>query len=131
MDITKGHQYLLTPWDMDQSLGGLYNGDYNETLATINRYNNIAPYNRLVVQDIDSFRDLEADKWMSYYTTLFSCESFYQRLDKYAGQFVASGAWEREYEKWNGNPVPLKESIADELEYVKEWYRENYENHYK
>lgn len=128
VDITKGHRYLLTPWDMDQSLGGLYNGDYNNTFASINQYNNIAPYNRLVVQDINGFKDLEADKWASYHTTLFSCENLCRRLDKYAGLFAVSGAWERECEKWNGNPVPLKESVADELEYVKEWYRENYEN---
>ena len=41
---------------------------------------------------------------------------------------MLSGAWEREYLKWNGNPVPLKESIFDELEYVKDWYRKNFEN---
>ena len=29
VDISKGHRYLLTPWDMDQSLGGHWNGDYD------------------------------------------------------------------------------------------------------
>ena len=128
VDINKGHRYLLSPWDMDQSLGGLWNGNYNETLASINRYNHIAPFNRLSVQNIDGFKDLEASKWAEYYATLFSCETIAKRLDDYAEMFTSSGAWEREYAKWNGNPVPLKENIKDELEYVKGWYTKNYEN---
>jgi hypothetical protein len=49
-------------------------------------------------------------------------------LNQYAEQFTVSGAWEREYAKWNGNPVPLKRSVYDELEYVKDWYARNYDN---
>ena len=128
VDISKGHRYLLSPWDMDQSLGGYWNGDYNETTASINRYAHVAPFNRLAVKNMDGFRDMEACKWVEYYTTLFSCESIARRLDHYAELFTSSGAWKREHEKWNGNPVPLKECIADELEYVKDWYKKNYES---
>lgn len=126
VDITMGHCYLLTPWDMDMSLGGYWNGDYDPSLASIDRYNNIAPYIRLVVQNIDGFRDLEISRWRENYTTLFSCDSVNRRLDTYAELFTASGAWAREYAKWNGKPVPLKPSISDELIYVKDWYRKNY-----
>ena len=28
-NITKGHRYLVSPWDMDTSLGGCWNGEYN------------------------------------------------------------------------------------------------------
>lgn len=128
VDISRGHRYLLTPWDMDQSLGGHWNGDYDKALASINRYNNIAPYNRLAVQNIDGYKDMEKDKWSENYTTLFSCEAIDERLDCYAELFTSSGAWGREYAKWNGNPVPLKESVYEELEYVKGWYKKNYEN---
>ena len=128
VDISQGHCYLLTPWDMDMSLGGYWNGDYDPSLASIDRYDRIAPYNRLSRLNIDDFKALEASKWQDYYTTLFSCDSINQRLDDYGHQLTVSGAWEREYHKWNGNPVPLKESIFDELDYVKEWYRQNYEH---
>ncbi|MBP5337772.1 MAG: hypothetical protein J6Z14_00495 [Prevotella sp.] len=37
--------------------------------------------------------------------------------------FLSSGVWQREREKWDGNPVPLKESPMEELEYVKQWYQ--------
>ena len=128
VNINEGHRYLLSPWDMDQSLGGHWNGRYNETLASINRYNEIAPFNRLMIQNIDNFKDLLRNKWTEYKETLFSIESIGQRMDNYASLFSLSGAWEREFAKWNENPVPLKEDIANELEYVKGWYARNYEN---
>lgn len=128
VDITQGHKYLLTPWDMDMSLGGNWDGGYNPSLASIDRYDQLAPYNRLSRLNMDGFKALEASEWEKYYTTLFSCESLNRRLDDYGEQLTLSGAWEREWLKWNGNPVPLKSSIFDELEYVKDWYRKNYEN---
>lgn len=129
-NITEGHRYMLSPWDMDGSLGNRWNGKYDESLASINRYNSIAPFNRLVVQNIDGFRDLLAKKWAEYHASLFSPENIGRRLDDYAELFISSGAWEREFSKWNGNPVPLKENIADELEYVKNWYARNYKSLY-
>lgn len=128
VDINQNHKYLLTPWDMDMSLGGYWDGDYDPSLASIDRYDRIAPFNRLSSLNIDGFKALEVSKWKDYSSTLFSCESINQRLDEYGTQLTLSGAWEREYRKWDGNPVPLKESIFDELEYVKDWYRKNFEN---
>ena len=128
VDITQSHKYLLTPWDMDMSLGGYWDGSYDPSLASIDRYDRIAPYYRLSGQNIDGFKALEVSKWKDYSSTLFSCESINQRLDEYGAQLTLSGAWEREYLKWDGNPVPLKSSIYDELKYVKDWYRKNFEN---
>ena len=50
------------------------------------------------------------------------------RLKAYAERFENSGAWGREFTKWSGNPVPLKETIKAELEYVVDWYTKNYNN---
>ena len=128
VDITIAHRFLITPWDMDMSLGGHWNGKYNEILADVNRYNEIAPFNRLIVNNIAGFRDKLKDKWKAHHTTLFSIEGISKRLDNYANMFLLSGAWEREYNKWNENPVTLKESILDELDYIKTWYQKNYDN---
>jgi hypothetical protein len=128
VDVTKEHRYMLSPWDMDMSLGGKWDGDYDGSLSYINRYRKIAPFNRLHVQNMDGFKDLEVSKWTKYHNTLFSPQSISDRMDNYAKLFTSSGAWEREYAKWNGNPVPLKHDIADELTYVKEWYVRNYNN---
>lgn len=128
VDISKEHRYMISPWDMDMSLGGHWDGKYNEGLSNINQYNNRAPLNRLIGKNLDGFVDKLTDTWVAHYTSLFSPESISQRLDAYASLFIESGAWEREVARWNENPVPLKEQLAEELEYVKNWYARNYEN---
>ena len=127
-DITKGHRFMITPWDMDMSLGGHWNGKYNEGLSDVNQYNNRAPFNRLIGKNLGGFADKLADTWMAYCTSLFAPENISRRLDRYEKLLTASGAWEREYAKWNGNPVPLKEHLGDEVDYVKKWYAKNYES---
>ena len=97
-------------------------------MATLNRYNYLAPYNILYQQNIDNFRDEAAKAWASQLDSIFSTEQVFTLLDGYARQFTASGAWQREREKWNNNPVPLTETIHEELDYVKNWYQRNYDN---
>ena len=43
-------------------------------------------------------------------------------------QFVNSGAWQRERNKWNGNIVELTESPEEEAQYLKQWYKMNVEH---
>ena len=128
VDITKGHRYMISPWDMDMSLGGHWDGKYNEGFSSINQYNRRAPFNRLIGENMDEFVSKLTDIWTEHYATLFAPESIVQRLDHYANMFEASGAWEREQGKWNDNPVPLKANIAEEIDYVKGWYEKNYES---
>ena len=79
-------------------------------------------------RNLDNFMQLLAGKCEEWGAMLFSCDDIASRLDHYAETFVSSGAWKREYAKWNGNPVPLCEDIADELAYVKDWYEQNHEH---
>lgn len=127
-DIGMGHRYLITPWDMDMSLGGYYNGDYYDELSSLDRYNYTAPFNRLIVYNIDGFREALSFRWTELCKTRLSIEYISKHLDSYVNMFELSGAWNRERQKWNGNPVPLKESLADEIQYVKDWYTRNFIN---
>lgn len=125
-DVNESHRFLLSPWDMDMSLGGMWNGDYDDSFSDIDRYNYMGPFNRLVVLNVDGFRDALCARWAELYETLFSVEEINSRLDYYANMFVESGAWERERNMWDGKPVPLKASLFDEIRYVKDWYARNY-----
>ena len=127
VNIKKGHKFLISPWDMDISLGGAWDGTYNDVLVSFDRITNRPPFNRLISQNIDGFMDSVKHRWLNLYSTLLLPKNIEERLDEYSNAFLTSGAWEREYAKWNGNPVPLKQSITEELEYVKDWYRRNYE----
>ena len=124
-DVTVDHQFILTPWDMDMSLGGLYEGSYYDVCADIHRYDWIAPFNRLFVSNVDGFYDLVKSKWETQRDKLFSKNHVFGVLDNYSKMFVESGAWERECTRWSGNPVPLKNDINDEMDYVKNWYVKN------
>lgn len=128
VDITQGHRYMISPWDMDTSLGGKWNGNYNDELSSFNQYTYKAPFNRLMKKNMDGFVDKLTERWVEKHATLFTSDSLFQRLDHYADMFEASGAWEREREKWNENPVPLKADLGEELEYAKGWYEKNFDN---
>ena len=128
-DIALGHRYLLTPWDMDGSLGRLEKGKINNVLCDVTRYNDRAPYDRLYKKDMDGFVDAVKQKWLELQTSTFSIEHVHSVLDAYAAKFVSSGAWQREYNKWGDNStVPLAENLSEELDYVKGWYERNFEN---
>ena len=125
-DIALGHRYLLTPWDMDGSLGRTNKGDVNNVLCDVTRYNATAPYNRLYVQNMDGFVDAVKKKWLELQTTTFSIEHVHSVLDAYVTKFVSTGAWGREYAKWGNAEVSLTADLSEELAYVKEWYVNNF-----
>lgn len=128
VNITKNHLYMITPWDMDASLGGAWDGKHNERYSNINTYYNRAPFNRLVSLNLDGFVDKAKSLWADVSASVFSIDNVNGVLDNYADMFEKSGAWQREYKKWNKNPVELTESIYEEVDYVKRWYKGNREN---
>lgn len=128
VNINKGHRFLITPWDMDASLGGDWDGDYKDEYSSVEKYYNKAPFNRLVSQNMDNFYENSVILWESVSNTIFSLDNVYGVLDKYAESFDKSGAWGREYKRWNKNPVELSQSIYSEINYVKEWYKNNRDN---
>ena len=122
-DINVNETYLITPWDLDCSFGGLYDGShYDECIKISNLTNNFLFY-QLYSYNVDVFRTSMKDRWQEWLSGLMSPENISSRLDAYALRFKKSGAWQREYDKWNNNPVPL--DLDEELEYVKEWYIKN------
>ena len=126
-DIGADHRFLITPWDMDQSFGSHWSGRYDETTALLSKYDGVAPFNRLLPGNIDGFRDEAARLWGQLKGGVLAPAHIFSLMEAYARQLVASGAWQRERERWDGNPVPLKESPLEELEYVKQWYQRNYD----
>ena len=127
-DITDGHKFLITPWDMDTSLGGNWNGSYNNTLASISTIKSSKLFNALYNKNIDGFREKLREAWRKHSSTTLSKENVYKRIDNYAEALSKSGAWQRECAKWNNNPVPLTKDIRIGLQYVKDWYARNYDN---
>lgn len=125
VNTQKGRCMMVTPWDLDCSLGGNYNGKYHDETARMEDALEVALYDRLWSDDICHYREAVAGRWRELYAGILSEEAFDARVDAYARAFMESGAWQREYRKWNGNPVELRQDIHDETAYVKDWYRRN------
>ena len=122
-DINVNETYLITPWDLDCSLGGLYEGSHYEEYTKISELTSNYIYYQLYVYNVDNFRESMKERWQELSLGIMSPNNFNARLDAYAKRFKESGAWQREYDKWNNNPVPL--DLDEELEYVKKWYVNN------
>ena len=124
-DITQGHRFLVTPWDMDMSLGGYWDGTYYDVATDASFYWSRAPYNRLLMNNLDKFLDRVVERYKECLYGILSEQRVMSDMRRYAAQLMLSGAWKREVEKWSGDPVPLKKSLFDELDYIAGWYWRN------
>ena len=125
-DINFGHQYMLSPWDLDASLGRDYNGKTANYTAEFGRLNFYAPFNRLIAGNIDNFKGKIATRWAELTQTALSQANLESHINAIAQRFVESGAWQREYERWRGTRVAINANINSEINYVKGWYGRNY-----
>jgi len=125
-DINFGHQYMLSPWDLDASLGRDYNGKVANYTAEFGRLNFYAPFNRLIAGNIDNFKGKIASRWAELTQTALSQANVESHINAIAQRFVESGAWQREYERWQGTRVAINANINSEINYVKGWYGRNY-----
>ncbi|HBN47217.1 MAG TPA: hypothetical protein DD401_06410 [Prevotella sp.] len=124
-NIQKGERMLITPWDLDYSLGGRWNGDYTDIMDYDRLLYSTSLVSRLWRGNLAAFKSLVSDRWKELRGNILSPVTLDARLDAYTDQLDKSGAWRREYDKWNGNPVPLKQKVSEEVNYVKDWYRRN------
>ena len=125
-DINFGHQYMLSPWDLDASLGRDYNGKVANYTAEFGRLNFYAPFNRLIAGNIDNFKGKIASRWAELTQTALSPANLESHINAIAQRFVESGAWQREYQRWQGTRVAINANINSEINYVKGWYGRNY-----
>lgn len=125
-NINEGHRYLITIWDCDASMGINWDGSRAITSTEISRYNMLQPYSRLMKGDIDSFNEFTEMRWRELKRSTLSKDEVFDRIEAYARLFIDSGAWQREYDKWNGNPVELNLDFFDTVTYLEDYYTKNY-----
>ena len=120
--------FLITPWDMDCSLGGGFDGRYDTALIDKDKFlTGTAPYYRLYNRNIAGMRDTIDARLRRLAQTLCTADSVESRMRTYEKELSISGAWRRETERWGGDPVPLREELGDEVDYLVEYYRKNLE----
>lgn len=125
-DINYEHRYMITPWDMDASLGLYYTGNYMDGYAWLERLDKYAPFNRILENNLDNIKHRIASRWKQLSATSLSPSHVEEVINNYAQRFVESGAWQREYNRWPNVPVPLRQNIWDEVAYTTDWYARNH-----
>ena len=126
-DITAGHRYLHTPWDMDVSLGFDTFDRLTDSTAGLWFYHRMAPYARLHTNEHSDFDHRVCARWEELRQGVLSPDSVSARLYSYARWLDASGAWQRERSKWNANPRQLDSTAVSRLPQVMAWYERNCE----
>ncbi len=106
-------RFLILPWDMEGSLGIMWNGRDYKTEGILE--NNL--YNRLRELDVKGFNDLLENRWNSYRESIFLLDSLLAPARRYTGLLKRSGAIERENGRWQGVEI----DIDYELLYLSQW----------
>ena len=140
VDITKDERFIITPWDMDASLGQDWNGYYidesgyyiypdghsADKYTDLDRFKDIYPFCLLFHNDIDRFRQKLMSKWNIYRTELLTPENIKRRIEGYTLKLRESGAWDREFERWKGKlPEELNFTPEIAVDYAISWYCNN------
>lgn len=128
VNVNKSTQAVITPWDMDRSFGAGSKGTYDDTYSEIEDLTENDFYGPLYTENVGGLQDAVIALWQEQSLTYYLPDNVAARIDAYADAFTVSGAWQREYDKWNGNPVELEADITTETDYVKTWYAGNYDN---
>ena len=112
------------------TFGCTWNGchwDEKPQLKGANTLHFVRPFSHLTKNDNLGFLTSLAERWAELRDDVLSIESVSKIIDDYAQQLDESGAWQRERELWNYNPVTTDETAAEAAKYMTEWYANGHE----
>ena len=120
-------RFVLTPWDLDTSLGGYYdgscyNGHYSDWPVSAITSNAFYPI-RVVLLNSE-YNTLLKERWKVARVGAFSTDSINAKLERYRDLFLHSGAWQRmvdHYENQSSKPCYVTD-LAAEIALIEQWY---------
>jgi hypothetical protein len=119
---------VVTPWDLDTSLGGNYNGTYyggnysNWPIASI--VNSASPPFSTCLREKE-FKNMLRERWLDLREYELSIDSVARRLYSYCELFYETGAWQRQQEwiaKIKYKPMHCTD-LRSEVNQVVGWYQ--------
>lgn len=114
------------PWDMNLSFGAVYadNAFYaEETMDEVESIVCFQPGMRMIELDAQDCRAYVKERWKKWREGEFATDALLARMDALMGQLTASGAMEREMERWpSGNASPdismMRRFVQERMEFV-------------
>lgn len=129
-DIKEDGRCVLVPVDMDYTFGCTWNGcfwDESPQLRGGNTLHFVRPYSHLMRDEELGFIAALAARWAALRDDVLSVASVTSLINGYAQLLDESGAWQRERELWNYNPVAIEETASEAAQYMTEWYASTHE----
>lgn len=120
-------RFVVTPWDLDTSLGGSFDGtcyDNNYTEWPVDIIPKIAPYPNSEIQKDPDFLNILKRRWIEGRETAFSIASVKSKLERYRNLFLKSGAWQRmvdHFEAQSNKPKYVTD-LTHEINLIENWY---------
>ncbi len=125
-DIKEDYRFWITPWDLDATFGREWNSVLCDKEATFGEViHGVHPFTLMYQKNLGGYRTKMAQCWHELRQGVLSEENVLSKIRAYATLFKYSGAWEREYERWNGNSFDLLKDIENEASYMEQWYVRN------
>ncbi|MCH5214974.1 MAG: CotH kinase family protein [Muribaculaceae bacterium] len=129
-DFTKpGYKsrFVVTPWDLDTSLGGSFEGsryDGNYTDWPIESIVSRAPLPFAICLKQPEFLALLKKRWLHGRAGALSVESVKRRLLDNCELFEKSGAWQRTVDHWSAQRYPEQyvDDLGKEINLIIGWY---------
>lgn len=124
-------RFVVTPWDLDTSLGGYYDGRYYDgtyLLWPVKDISKNAPYPISYVTGDSDYRALLKQKWEEGRRGAFSVENVRRKLEAYRDLFLQSGAWQRmvsHFDLASSRPCYVSD-LEREVELVADWYKSRF-----
>lgn len=125
-------KFIVTPWDLDTSFGGHYNGDYFDGKYTSWSPADIMksadpPFSALIGQS--SFKENLRNRWIETRSGCFAVDSVASRLYGYCELFEKTGAWERYVTYWNarGDRPKYVDDLRAEIDLIVQWYADRHD----
>ncbi len=118
---------VVTPWDLDTSLGGSYDGKFFDgtystwKVSDIDK-NGFYPFNLYLGQS--EYKARLKSRWQEVRRTTFSKININKRMEEYRDLFINSGAWKRmtdAFDARSSKPCYVND-LYKEVDYIELWY---------
>ena len=133
-DLTESNRrrFVITPWDLDTSLGGKHDGNYYDGNYSHWRVDDIeknSPYPISPISGDAEYKAIVKRRWIEGRKGAFSVASVKSKLERYRDLFLQSGAWERmteHFEAQSSKPIYVLD-LAREIELIEAWYEARFQ----
>lgn len=135
--VADQRRFVLTPWDLDTSLGGRYDGSsytggnaYTFDPAPADMVKNGGFYPFHLCQGQTEYKIRLKERWLQLRSTSLSVNHIAEKINANRDLFLNSGAWERQKKHWDAEKYRpcYVENLTTETDAIIDWYQQRHDD---